>query len=55
MDENEFRRLGHELIDWIRDLLGVPDCFSGVLIDALPDASLPNQSLGRNGNGNAFR
>ena len=31
----------------------VPDgSFSGVLIDALPDASLPNQSLGRNGNGN---
>jgi mono/diheme cytochrome c family protein len=26
--------------------------FSGVLIEALPDPSLPNQSLGRNGNGN---
>ncbi len=26
--------------------------FSGVMIDALPDASLPAQSLGRNGNGN---
>ena len=26
--------------------------FSGVLIDALPDPSLPTQSLGRNGNGN---
>jgi hypothetical protein len=26
--------------------------FSGLLIEALPDASLPNQSLGRNGNGN---
>lgn len=26
--------------------------FSGLLIDALPDASLPNQSLGRNANGN---
>jgi hypothetical protein len=26
--------------------------FSGLLIEVLPDASLPNQSLGRNGNGN---
>jgi hypothetical protein len=26
--------------------------FGGVLIDALPDASLPNKSLGRNANGN---
>ena len=30
----------------------VAGSFSGLLLEALPDASLPNQSLGRNGNGN---
>ncbi len=29
-----------------------PGAFSGLRIEALPDASLPNKSLGRNGNGN---